>query len=463
MPERRSRHLLKILLLLPPVLLGIAVLYWQSGGRTPPVQGEAIEVARSVRVITVRPLPFVPRILGYGFVTPTAIWEGIAQVEGHIIARDEELERGQVMVSGSELLRIDPTEYELAAGRAKANLAGIQAQLAELEVQRQNLDGSLAIERRALELLERDHDRKRQLLVKGNTSQSSVDQAEGTVLAQRQQVQSLENEHRLIPVQRQILEANALLYEADLADARLDLERTVIRLPFAARIAEINVEENQFVSRGETLVVADSIESAEISVQVPMDRMRQMIPPGIDLTELPVAEISKVPRNWGFTATVRLAQEGLSLPWPARFDRVSDTIDPKTRTLGLFVVVDEPYRMAKPGLRPPLTKNMFVEVELAAPARENQIIVPRVAIHLAPSGQPQVFIAGADNRLAIRPVTLGPEQSNFVVVADGLDGGERVVVSDLIPAVLDMLLEVTEDEALAGEIAAQASGGEWSQ
>jgi hypothetical protein len=44
------------------------------------------------------------------------------------------------------------------------------------------------------------------------------------------------------------------------------------------------------------------------------------------------------------------------------------------------------------------------------------------------------------------------------VLQEGLEPGERVVVSDLVPAVEGMLLETRQDEKLTAEIAAAAVG-----
>ena len=43
-------------------------------------------------------------------------------------------------------------------------------------------------------------------------------------------------------------------------------------------------------------------------------------------------------------------------------------------------------------------------------------------------------------RLVIRPVTIGLVQGDLAVVDSGIEPGERIVVSDLIPAVAGMLL-----------------------
>ena len=50
-------------------------------------------------------------------------------------------------------------------------------------------------------------------------------------------------------------------------------------------------------------------------------------------------------------------------------------------------------------------------------------------------------------------------QGDTVVVESGLNDGERLVVTDLVPAIEGMLLNPTEDTALAEAIARQAAGG----
>jgi multidrug efflux pump subunit AcrA (membrane-fusion protein) len=449
---------LKVLLIAPPVAIGIAVLAWQLSQRQLPEQGEPSEVAKPVRVIEARPVDFVPRALGYGFVQPGSVWEAVAQVSGKIVYRHPDLERGRLLAAGSELLRIDPANYELAVARIEANADAVRAGLEELEVRRANTKSSLEIARRTLALAEQDLARKRTLLAKANVSQTAVDEAESGVLQERRQIQDLQNQLNLLPAERRVLEANLRLNQAQLEEARLDLERTVIRLPFEARIAEVLAEATQFVSAGQKLAVADSIDVAEITAQIALNHMRPLVPAGLDLSSLSADEISALPRRWGFSAEARLVAGDFTASWQARFDRISDMVDPQTRTLGLVVAVDEPYRSAIPGRRPPLTKNMYLEVEIRAAPQPGRIAVPRVALHRGPDGGDVIYLAGAEDRLEFRPVVPGPMQSDFAIVDEGLAGGERVVVSDLIPAIEGMLLAPRADDGLAARLAAQAGG-----
>ena len=142
------------------------------------------------------------------------------------------------------------------------------------------------------------------------------------------------------------------------------------------------------------------------------------------------------------------------IQWEARFSRMSDTIDPNTRTLGLIASVDNNYGQTVPGQRPPLVKGMFVEVELRARPIDNVIVVPRFVI----VGN-RVFVADADNRLMTRDVKVGLQQGELAVITEGLNAGDRVIVSDIAPAIDGMLLKIVEDTELTARLISEASGG----
>lgn len=454
------RTWLKRLLILPPILLGGAVLAFLVTGREPPIRTDAGETAQPVRTITMDPLAFVPRAIGYGTVEPGTVWEAVAEVPGTVIERHPELERGQLIEAGTVILRLDPTDYELAVARIAATLDSIAAELEELAAREANLRASLEIERRAVDLAQTELARARQLLERGTTSQARVDEAEQTLLAQRQRVQELENELNLIPAQRRVLEANRRLNRVERDQARRDLARTEIAMPFDGRIAEVGVETAEYVTAGQVMAVADGIDVAEVTAQVALAQMAPLIPQDIAPAQLSAQALAGLPERLGIDAEVRLDFGDRTARWPASLDRISETVDPQTRTLGVIVQVDDPLRRAIPGQRPPLTKGMYVAVELQGEPRPGMFVVPRVALHRREGARPLVYVVDEADRLAFRAVTPGPEQGDLVVIEDGLQAGDRVVVSDLVPAIEGMRLSPRRDEALAAALRARATGND---
>jgi RND family efflux transporter MFP subunit len=448
-----ARERLKKLLIIPAALLGVAVLALLVRGREGPEQAPPSEQVRTVRVIAAPRVEVVPRAVGYGYVTPAMVWEAVAEVSGRIVEVHPKLNRGETLPAGAMLLKIDPTDYRLAIAQIEANIRSTRANLAELAVRESNTRASLGIEESVLRLSEKDLERKRELLKRGNVSQAAVDQEERNVLANAQSVQALRNTLNLVPAERDALVATLAVYEAQLEAARRDLERTVIFAPFDGRIAEVNVELAQFAKEGQVLLVADSIDVAEVAAQFPIDKFRSLLPRDVGERRLTMADMDRLPELLGLSATVRLRAGDFTVEWEARFTRISDTIDPETRTVGVIVAVDEPYTQAIPGVRPPLVKNMYVEVDLRGRPLAARPVIPRSAL----VGD-EVFIVGDDNRLEKRKVIVSLLQTNFVAVGEGLEEGEWVVVSDLAPAIEGMLLDPVLDEALAERIAAEARG-----
>ena len=427
------------LLILPPIILGILVLIWMAKGRQPPLQAEPAEPTRTVRVIEAPLLDLIPSAEGYGPVQPAKVWTAVSQVAGRVVSIHPKLREGEILPQGTQLLRIDPVDYELA-------LAQSRAELAELAVQEQNANASLDIEQRNLELARQDLERKRKLVQQGTTSQSTADEAERAMLATRSAVQNLQNTLSLIPTKRSLLQARV-------DRSARDLEYTTILAPFNLRVANLKVEKDQFVSTGKTLFEGDAVDRVEIEAQVAMSALRRLFlgrqTMKLDLTRLN----EQLPEMVGLDPLVRLDLGNYVAEWQAEFVRFDDTVDPHTRTMGVVVAVDRPFDKIRPGYRPPLSKGMFVQVVLRGKSQAPRVVLPRSAVRGG-----VVLVADAENRLRRRAVELLFSQGSVSVIDSGIEAGEQVVVSDLVPAVEGMLLQLQPDQVLAESLRQQGDG-----
>ncbi|MQX38510.1 efflux RND transporter periplasmic adaptor subunit [Roseospira navarrensis] len=436
------RHWRKTLVV-PPVVVGVLLILVLAGGKAPPVRADgATETARAARIITVPEVALVPRATGFGQVRPQDVWQAVAQVAGRVVAVDDNLKRGAILAAGTEIARIDPSNYDLTVRQREADLK-------ELAVEEENARASIAIQERAVALAERDLARQRDLRRTGAASQSALDQAESALLNAEQTLQNLRNTLNLIPSRR-------ALAEARLEQARLDLENTRITAPFAIRVAEVNVAESQFATVGQVLAEGDGIAVSEIEAQFTFAELLPLMNPGTGDLMRQATRRDSVGEALDIEATVRLETGGTvsrTVSWPARLVRVSDTIDPKTRTAGIILAVEGSYEQAVPGVRPPLVKNMFVAVELRGPAIEGAVVVPRLAVH-----DGRVYLLDGDDRLVKRPVAIRFYQGDLAVIEDGVRPGDRLVVTDLMPAVAGMLLDPRPDEAVRARLIAEATG-----
>lgn len=448
--------MLKKFLIIPPILIAIGVLVFVINQKQPPVRNPPTEQARQVRVIEVSPTVLVPRVLGFGEVKPDKTWDASAQVSGEIVYVHPNLKKGAVLQAGTEIIRISNVDFELAIREAEANIRSAEAKRLELDVSRRNTQQSLGIEERALEVRETELARKQNLLKRGTISQSALDQEFRDTLTQRKKVQDLKNTINLIPTQIAVQKEQIAVYEAALEQTRLNLERTHIKLPFNARIAEANVETTQYAQVGQVLAVADSMDIAEIEAQFSVAQFRGLVqaaagdgaPQDIGLTSF-----RKLVEQLGFELTVRMGSGANAIEWAGRFARISDAIDPKTRTIGVIAAVDGAYSQTVPGKRPPLTKGMFVEIEIRANPLNDRFVIPRSAVR-----DGQIFVLGTNNRLRITPVKIGLYQGDIASPLAGLSAGDRVVVSDLSPAIEGMLLAPTLDKDLTERLAQRAGG-----
>jgi len=440
-------------LIVPPVLLGLAVVGLLVFSRAGPERTPEQEQVRSVRVIRAVAVDAVPRAIGYGTAEPGQVWRAVAEIKGRVTKVHPQLKAGAMLKGGEVLLRIDPTEYQLAIAQLEADIAQATAQLEELAVKETNDQASLKIEEASLGLAERDLQRAETLLQRNAASAAEVDQQKRNVLTQRQSVQGLQNSLSLAPPQRKSLEATLAVKKAGLGQAELDLAKTVLKAPFDCRLGKVEIEPGQYLAAGQSLFEAHGTALAEVDIQIPLDQLRPLVNPDRDFEPPVNMDAKTVQELFDFRVIVRYRSGDFEAEWEGRVVRMREQLDPRTRTVALVIAVDRPYEQAIPGKRPPLVQGMYCEAELRGPVRKGQVVIPRSAIHNG-----HVYIVGNDNRLRRRKVEVAFAQSSFLCVKDGLQEGETLVVSDPTPAIEGLLVEPVADQRLKERLIFQATG-----
>ena len=131
---------------------------------------------------------------------------------------------------------------------------------------------------------------------------------------------------------------------------------------------------------------------------------------------LPERELSKL--SVGQPATLRLD----ALPnrtFEGRVALISPVVDPETGTIRTTVEIRDPSRTAKPG--------MFGRVLIQHDRRENALLIPKNAV-VEEDDETAVFVI-QDTMALRRQVTTGYSDATRIEIAEGLQEGERVVVS----------------------------------
>lgn len=425
-------------LLIPGVAIGILGLVLSVVFKSSPKVQENFDKARLVEVKKLQKQDSAPMVTAYGRVQPKRSWQAISEVSGKVTYLYPQLESGRLLAAGTEVLAIDPLQYELKLAQAEANVNVTKGQLTRLNQEERNLKASLTIEKDKLKLVDQEYQRKLALKKKNLISSSDVEAQKQSLLAQQKLVQDLSSSLNLLPDDRKVAQAQLNVNEALLADAKRELKDTRISLPFDARIGEVNVETTQAVSLGQVLFEAYQLGAVEIEAELSLqdaNRLMDSVQRFPQQGSLPNIE------NLAFQAQVQLMMGNKSFVWPAKLTRISDNINPDQATVGFYLEVEQDFKQLNLDKRPPLTKGMFVSAMIQGFSSE-QFVVPEQALH----GQ-QLYIMDKDNKLVIRDVQVLYRNDQGVAVTGDIKAGELLILNDLIPAVPGMSLKLAETKA----------------
>ncbi|MGC9460974.1 efflux RND transporter periplasmic adaptor subunit, partial [Vibrio genomosp. F10 str. 9ZD137] len=209
-----------------------------------------------------------PLAIGFGKVLPKVEWSAISEVTGKVVYRHPNLEKGQIIPAGTEVLRIDPLDYELKLVQAEADYKSSKTSLTKLNLDEKNLKQTLDIEKNRLKIANTELQRKLDLRKKGLTSQSDVDQQKQSSLSQQKLVLDIEHQLITMPDDRRVAEAAVKVAAAKVQEAQRLLAKTSIVLPQNLRIAEVDIEQQQVVNQQQTMIIAHGIDVMEVEAQL---------------------------------------------------------------------------------------------------------------------------------------------------------------------------------------------------
>lgn len=412
--------------------LGIAIVVLFVAVKGAPAREETGQAKQAVLTMEVTAMPFQLQAAGFGRAGPVASWQAVARVGGRVTWRHPDLESGVMIEAGTWLMQTDPSRYQLAVSAAEADTAVTQSELAQLNQEERNTQQLLSLERERLALAERELERARRLASQGAVSQTRLDEQERATLQQRQAARALQNQLDLIPAKRRNLQAHLDRTETALNQAKKDLEDTRFEAPYDLRVHSVEAELHQEVKPGQVLFVADSIATAEAVIQLPFADVRRLlrqIGGNEDQLDSALPDLNQKLDLHRVQAFLSLTGDP-EVRWPARLSRIASGLDPSTRTVQAVLTVAEPYRGANPPQRPPLVRDMYVKGTLSVMLPEAAIVVPASAVH-----GDIAYVVNKDDRLEFRALRTAFSQRDMIVVTEGLQAGDRLVLDDLVPAV----------------------------
>jgi RND family efflux transporter MFP subunit len=237
------------------------------------------------------------------------------------------------------------------------------------------LEAQIGVTRADLQLAQNELDRAMQLVARGFISKADVDRKTATRDATRARVNV----------------ANAQLAETRARNARLD-----IRAPVSGYVLERNVETGQTVSAGSGILFRIAKDGQlELQTKLSEDDLAQ-VDVGIPATVTPV---------------------GTDRVFSGNIWQISPMIDAQSRQ-GMARVALPFDKALRPG--------GFASVEIKSGAMTAPVL-PESAVQTGPNGS-FVYVVGKDNKVKQRPVKVGPVTANGLIIEEGLDGTERVVL-----------------------------------
>lgn len=195
-------------------------------------------------------------------------------------------------------------------------------------------------------------------------------------------------------------EAAARSAAAALAVLQLQIERSIVRAPFAGVVGQRFVNVGDYVTTGTRLLTLQTVDPQRAVIEVPERHAVRLRP--------------------GQTVAFTVAAD------PGRtFNAVVDFIDPVVQTANRTIMVKgrapNPNRVLRPG--------MFIEARLATATRMNAIVVPEDAVQ--PLRTANVVWVADGGKASRRVVQLGARSQGVVEIVSGIRAGELVVVGGL--------------------------------
>jgi RND family efflux transporter MFP subunit len=392
----RGVEVRKILRFTAPVLVlvaGIGVVQALVATKPPPEKKDDALRMVSLYVDKVTSETVTVSVNTQGEVRPKTEIDLVPQVSGRVVRIADEFAEGAEFQPDTTLVRIDDAEYKLAVVRAEARVAEAHT----------NLERELANAK-----------------IKREQWADSRTRGEPTPFALNEP---------------QVAEARAKTRsaEAELAEARLNLERTELKVPFLGRVKERSVGVGQFVNAGTSLGRVFSTDKIEI--RLPLTDM-QLVELNLPLGFM--ARGDNAPRV-KLSASVGNKKHS----WEGRIVRTQAAVDQQTRLIYAIAEVDDPYG-AGADASMPLAVGLFVHAEIDGVREQNAFVIPRLALR----NLDKVYVINDDSKLEIRTVKVLSTSEERVLLSGGVVTGEQVVTSTIPAAVDGMQVQaITRDEA----------------
>ncbi|WP_295037001.1 efflux RND transporter periplasmic adaptor subunit [Salinicola sp.] len=295
----------------------------------------------------------------------------MGRVEGILEARH--YREGSMVEKGDKLFTIEQAPYEATVAQNQADVQSAQAEVYRAQ---------------------RDAERYQRLYNQNSVSQQQRDQAQADLRT------------------AQAAEAQA---KAALDSAKIDLSYTEVNAPVSGMISLSQINVGNLVQPPQELATITPLNPIEVRFSLPADdafSLRQQRQQG-DAERADVAVLTA-------PGTESASREALQLQ--GKLDFLGSRVDESTSTVQAEAVFQNDDQLFLPG--------QFVRVKLPNVMRYDVYAVPAIAVTEGLKG-PQVFVVNGEGKAETRFVSLGEIAGDWQIITEGLNPGDRVVVSGI--------------------------------
>ena len=290
-----------------------------------------------------------------------------AQVQGYLIK--QLYTEGQLVRKGQAMFQIDPRTFQAAVDQAKADVAQKKARWDQTQA-------NLA--------------RIKPLAEQNAVSKKDLDDAIGNE----------SSAHAAYDASK-----------AALDKAQLDLGFTYITSPITGIAGTARAQIGNLVGPGQTEELTTVSDVDPIKVWVPISEQ-----------ELLHAQATRPAAGQPKRKIEMILSDGSIYPKPGELAFADRQVDPATGTIKVAVLFPNPGNLLRPG--------QYARVRAVMETIPGAVVVPQRAVNEL-QGNFQVAVVGADNKVSVRTVKPGVKTGSLIVIAEGLQSGERVVVEGL--------------------------------